>query len=187
MLTTITLISDTHCKTWEEVHPEIKRKVLESDYAIHCGDYVRKNVLDGFVSNSNNPIVVHGNSDPIEIRKLIPYTQTLKINNINIGIIHPAWGKEEFDFKELLSDFPEEINTYRGFIPVQAFGTTINYFLRAADSSGRVESNPIAGHHSFYAVPTDACNNWEIGDMDNSGQLDIYDILLVSMFIVIQL
>ena len=108
MLTTITLISDTHCKTWEEVHPEIKRKVLESDYAIHCGDYVRKNVLDGFVSNSNNPIVVHGNSDPIEIRKLIPYTQTLKINNINIGIIHPAWGKEEFDFKELLSDFPEE-------------------------------------------------------------------------------
>ena len=83
-----------------------------------------------------------------------------------------------------LSDIPEEINTYRGFIPVQAFGITINYFLRAADSSGRVESNPIAGYHSFYAVPTDACNNWEIGDMDNSGQLDIYDILLVSMLLL---
>ena len=83
-----------------------------------------------------------------------------------------------------LSDIPEEINTYRGFIPVQAFGTTINYFLRAADSSGRVESNPIAGYHSFYAVPTDACNNWEIGDMDNSGQLDIYDILILADLIV---
>jgi len=108
MLTTITLISDTHCNNWEEVHPEIKRKVQETDYAVHCGDYVRKNVLDGFILNSNNPITVHGNSDPIEIRNQIPYTKTLKINNINIGIIHPAWGKEEFDLKELLSDFPEE-------------------------------------------------------------------------------
>ena len=82
------------------------------------------------------------------------------------------------------SDIPEEINTYRGFIPVQAFGTIINYFLRSADSSGRVESNPIAGYHYFYAVPTDACNNWEIGDMDNSGQLDIYDILILADLIV---
>ena len=92
---------------------------------------------------------------------------------------------QSYNFNYLyLSDIPEEINTYRGFIPVQAFGTTIDYFLRAADSSGRVESNPIAGHHSFYAVPTDACNNWEIGDMDNSGQLDIYDILILTDLVV---
>ena len=83
-----------------------------------------------------------------------------------------------------LYDHSEDMNTYRGFIPIQAIGTTIDYFLRAADSSGRVESNPIAGYHSFYAVPTDACNNWEIGDMDNSGQLDIYDILILADLIV---
>ena len=82
------------------------------------------------------------------------------------------------------SDILEEINTYRGSIPVQAFGTMINYFLRAADSSGRVESNPIAGHHSFYGVPTDACNSWELGDMNNSGQLEIYDILILADLIV---
>ena len=33
-------------------------------------------------------------------------------------------------------------------------------------------------------MPTDACNNWEIGDMDNSGQLDIYDILILADLIV---
>ena len=82
------------------------------------------------------------------------------------------------------SDILEEINTYRGSIPVQAFGTMINYFLRAADSSGRVESNPIAGHHSCYGVPTDACNSWELGDMNNSGQLEIYDILILADLIV---
>ena len=33
-------------------------------------------------------------------------------------------------------------------------------------------------------MPTDACNNWEIGDMDNSGQLDIYDILILTDLVV---
>ena len=101
MLKTITVISDTHCYNWKDIHPEIKSKIRETDYAIHCGDYVHKNILDEFILNSNNPIVVHGNSDPIEIRNQIPYTQILKINSLNIGIIHPAWGKEEFDYKEL--------------------------------------------------------------------------------------
>ena len=108
MIKTITLISDTHCKNWKEINPEIKSKIQQTDYAIHCGDYVHKNILDEFILNSNNPIVVHGNSDPVEIRQLIPYTQILKINNLNIGIIHPAWGKEEFDYKELFNDFPSK-------------------------------------------------------------------------------
>ena len=79
MIKTITLISDTHCKNWKEIHPEIKSKIQQTDYAIHCGDYVHKNILDEFILNSNNPIVVHGNSDPVEIRQLIPYTEILKI------------------------------------------------------------------------------------------------------------
>ncbi|MBN19053.1 MAG: hypothetical protein CL758_06235 [Chloroflexi bacterium] len=107
MIKTITVISDTHCYKWKDIHPQIKLKIKETDYSVHCGDYVRKNVLDEFILNSNNPIVVHGNSDPVEIRNTIPYTQILKVNEITIGIIHPAWGKEEFKYNELFKDFPK--------------------------------------------------------------------------------
>ena len=72
MIKTITLISDTHCKNWKEINPEIKSKIQQTDYAIHCGDYVHKNILDEFILNSNNTIVVNGYYDPVEIRQLSP-------------------------------------------------------------------------------------------------------------------
>ena len=56
----------------------------------------------------------------------------------------------------------------------------IQYFIQAADSSGRIETSPMAGWHSFIAAPTEACLAWSIGDLDNSGDLNILDILLLS-------
>ena len=50
----------------------------------------------------------------------------------------------------------------------------------SADSSGRVEHNPPAGWHKFFAYPTNACLEWLIGDLDNSGEINIIDILLLA-------
>jgi hypothetical protein len=38
----------------------------------------------------------------------------------------------------------------------------------------------LAGYHEFLALPTDACQDWELGDLDNSGNVDIIDILILS-------
>ena len=35
MVTRIVIVSDTHCREWDEVHPDIRREVAEADIAIH--------------------------------------------------------------------------------------------------------------------------------------------------------
>ena len=50
-------------------------------------------------------------------------------------------------------DIPEQPDKYTGSIPVQAFESNIRYYVQGADSSGRIETSPLAGYHSFYAIP----------------------------------
>ena len=38
----------------------------------------------------------------------------------------------------------------------------------------------MAGWYSLLASPTDACSSWTVGDMDNSGELNVIDLLLLS-------
>ena len=56
----------------------------------------------------------------------------------------------------------------------------IQYYIQVADSSGRSETSQMAGWHTFFAHPTDACDEWLVGDLDNSGDLNVFDILLLS-------
>ena len=107
MSTRIVVVSDTHCGDWEEVHPNIRALVPESDVAVHCGDYTGMRVLEGMRSATSNTVVVHGNSDPSDLRNEIPYVDLIKIDGHRIGVIHPAWGGPEFPLEELLPDFNE--------------------------------------------------------------------------------
>ena len=78
------------------------------------------------------------------------------------------------------SVIPEEPDTWSGWIPALADSGLIQYFIQGADSSGRVERSPLAGWHTFFAYPTDACLEWVLGDLDNSGEMNVMDILLLS-------
>ena len=78
----------------------------------------------------------------------------------------------------------ENSNEWVGWIPALADSNYIDYFIMSADSSGRVEYNPPAGWHRFFANPTNACLEWVIGDLDNSGDLNIIDVLLLADQIV---
>ena len=75
---------------------------------------------------------------------------------------------------------------WSGGIPAITDTSVLHYFIQAADSSGRVEKNPIGGWHTFLALPTDACNEWIVGDLNNTGNLDIFDILGISDNIISQ-
>ena len=81
-------------------------------------------------------------------------------------------------------DIPEEPDTRIGWIPAMADTGTIQYYFKAADSSGRVENHPLAGYHEFLALPTNACLQWFLGDLDNSGGIEIIDVLLVADLVI---
>jgi hypothetical protein len=54
--------------------------------------------------------MVHGNSDPVEIRQTLPYVEVFEIEGVRIGVTHPAWGGPEFNLVELLPDFPDPVD-----------------------------------------------------------------------------
>ena len=74
-------------------------------------------------------------------------------------------------------------NRWYGWIPPLYQLDTIKYFIQASDSSGRVERHPLSGWHSFEALPTELCNDWIIGDLDNSNSLGVMDILILSDYV----
>ena len=106
----IAVVSDTHCHTWEEVHPDIRRAVSEADVAVHCGDFTHMDVVEGVRRSAKRAVIVHGNSDPVEVREALPYVELLEVEGRRIGVTHPAWGGPPFDPKELLGDFPDGVD-----------------------------------------------------------------------------
>ena len=110
MPTRIAIISDTHLFRWDEVHVDIRRAVRDSDIAVHCGDIVRQDVVDGMRSEAQRAVIVHGNSDPPNLRESLPYTEVIEVDGLRIGVTHPAWGGPEFPLEELLPDFPEPVD-----------------------------------------------------------------------------
>ena len=140
MTTTITVISATHCHKWEDVHPVMREAVSKSDISIHCGDIVKEDVVDGFLAAAKKGIVVHGNSDPVELRNALPYVETIKIEEIEIGITHPAWGGPEFPPEELFNDFKKKPD-------VILFGHT--HEPLSSRIKGTLFVNPGQGYKSF--------------------------------------
>ena len=88
----ILIISDTHQNEYNKLHGEIKKQILVTDLVIHCGDITSENVINGIKKNAKQSILVHGNSDPKEIRDSLPKKQIFQINEITFGVIHPYWG-----------------------------------------------------------------------------------------------
>ena len=74
-------------------------------------------------------------------------------------------------------------NFWVGGIPALIDTGNIQYYIQAADSSGRIEKSPLAGWHSFVAIPTSACLTWTIGDVDNNEDLNVIDLLLLTDFV----
>ena len=106
-MTRILVVGDTHVRSWGEVHEGLRARVREADVAIHCGDWVSLEAVDGFRSEARQAVVVHGNSDPPDLRRAIPYREVIEVDGVRIGVTHPAWGGPEPEYHELLPDFPE--------------------------------------------------------------------------------
>ena len=62
-------------------------------------------VVEGVLKIANQAILVHGNSDPIDVRRALPATEMIDIGDLRIGVTHPAWGGPPFELEQLLGDF----------------------------------------------------------------------------------
>ena len=156
MTTSIAVVADTHCHEWEQVHPDIREAVAQADIAVHCGDFTRMSVVEGMRNSAKRAVVVHGNSDPVEIRRAIPYVEVLVIDGVRIGVIHPAWGGPPFELQELLPDFPDPVEA----ILLGHLHQTVN---RVHD--GVLFVNPGQGYSSFMTPATMALLTIEDGAM----------------------
>lgn len=103
----ILVVSDTHHRDWEEVHPAIRGLVERVDLTIHCGDFTNFSLVEHFQLNAKQFIGVHGNSDDNDLRQRMSSKQIITLEGLKFGITHPVWGGPPFELTELLSDFPE--------------------------------------------------------------------------------
>ena len=67
-------------------------------------------VVNGMIGCAKRAVVVHGNSDQVDVRGTLPYVEVLEVEGARIGVIHPSWGGPEFDLEELLLDFPDPVD-----------------------------------------------------------------------------
>ena len=93
---------------WNAERRERGDEVLNFGIALHAGDWVHADTVAGFQAEARRSLVVHGNSDPVELRKSLPQREVFEVDNVRLGLIHPYWGREEFPSERLFPDFPEE-------------------------------------------------------------------------------
>ena len=138
------------------MHPRIREAVAEADIAVHCGDFTRMGVVDGMRRTAKMAVVVHGNTDPVDIRRTIPYVEVFECEGKRVGVTHPAWGGPPIEPRELLRDFLEPVDA----ILFGHLHETVNEWL-----DGVLFVNPGQGYSSFAVPATIAVLTVEQGEM----------------------
>jgi len=88
----VSIISDTHASSVEEIPVSLRYLIKDSDLIIHAGDYTSRRLLDE-LQNSGIPFRgVYGNMDPRSVRDGLRVEETLDIRGVKIGVTHPAEG-----------------------------------------------------------------------------------------------
>ncbi len=106
-MTRIVVVGDTHIRTWDQAPPELRALLREADIAVHCGDWTGVEAVEGFREEMRQPVVVFGNSDPVELRRALPLREVIEVDGLRIGVTHPSWGQVEPTLEALMRDFPE--------------------------------------------------------------------------------
>ena len=84
----IIALSDTHLETGTIPLP-LAGLLKEADMILHAGDFVSASAYDA-LSDFGSMEAVHGNSDSIELKRLLPERAVLEVEGIRIGLVHLA-------------------------------------------------------------------------------------------------
>ena len=153
----------------------------ESTDALHCRtkgipDLEMLQIIHNPLNNLTEP-TIEGYKVAVEIQDL----SDSGILSDSIKVFFKKQGDVDWSDAQLeIDNSNNQQGIWSGYIPSIVDTSIMLYYVQAADSSGRIEKNPLGGWHIFTALPTDICNNWLLGDLNSSGYIDVYDILKVS-------
>ncbi|MCK4937655.1 MAG: metallophosphoesterase [Methanosarcinales archaeon] len=86
----ITVISDTHLKPGQPVEmlpAPLLDMLASSDMIVHAGDFVSVQCYDE-LRDINRLVCVAGNTDPAELRHVLPQSTTFEAGGVRIGVTH---------------------------------------------------------------------------------------------------
>jgi hypothetical protein len=87
----VVVLSDSHVDSIDSIPRRVVDELSGADMVIHAGDYTGKKLLEE-LRRLGNFKGVHGNKDPLAIKRELPALETVVIAGRRIGINHPAEG-----------------------------------------------------------------------------------------------
>lgn len=82
----IIVVSDTHLET-DSIPPYLAELFDKYEIIIHAGDFSSLGFYKA-LENTGKLKAVHGNSDDIEVKKLLPETLIFEVEGLKIGLVH---------------------------------------------------------------------------------------------------
>ncbi len=161
----ILVFGDTHAKTFKNIPKILIKAINKADWVIHVGDFTSEKVLNRIIElKSSHFYGVHGNSDPLSIRKKLPSKNVICINNIKIGFTHPViGGSSSLTEKRALREFKDKNldiiiygHTHESKIEKKANKVILN------PGKGYIEENTFGPHPTYILLTIDDEINAEI-------------------------
>lgn len=89
----IAVLSDTHLRHVSgDLLALYEKHLKDKDMILHAGDFVSEDVIDYL---SRRPFHgVHGNMDPLGVKRRLPEKEIIKVGPFKIGLVH-GWGPPE--------------------------------------------------------------------------------------------
>jgi hypothetical protein len=88
-MTRIIALSDTHLEN-EILPPAVAALVSGADIILHAGDFVSARCHAAIATLGPALEAVHGNSDCMELKKLLPQRKVIEVEGVRIGLVHMA-------------------------------------------------------------------------------------------------
>ena len=110
MTVKIAILGDTHITYFKDLPIQMLKEIEEADWAIHVGDYINIDVLNGLIELKGEYFKgVFGNADPSYIQEKIPSKEIIRILDKKIGITHPAYGGSSVNTEKIaLNEFKDD-------------------------------------------------------------------------------
>jgi len=99
-MTRILAISDTHLKG--DLPEKLASLAKDADLVLHAGDFVTIEVYEAF-DRLGNFEAVSGNSDSVELRKLLPERKVIEVEGVRLGLVHRATRSSDLAAVEFLA------------------------------------------------------------------------------------
>ena len=108
----IGIISDTHLSSLSgDFIALAKDRFAECDMVVHAGDFTSPEIYFYLRELTSGKVIgVHGNTDPPEMRKLLPETVTFEKLGIKFGVIHGVGAPHDLEERVAQAFMNEGVN-----------------------------------------------------------------------------